>query len=121
MRPEAVRPQRSDIDSRDISRPIQGRHQWVRIRPFPHLIREVHEIVGSRANLTYEELVEEAGRLNVQQQLLLLEALAAEVRRNLASRAGTVSILDLKGLGKGAWDGIDADQHLERERASWDG
>lgn len=30
------------------------------------------------------------------------------------------SILDLKGLGKEHWKGIDLAAHVERERASWD-
>ena len=31
-----------------------------------------------------------------------------------------LSILDLKGLGKEHWRGIDGSKHIERERASWD-
>ena len=31
-----------------------------------------------------------------------------------------LSILDLQGLGKKQWKGIDASTHIERERASWD-
>jgi plasmid stability protein len=31
-----------------------------------------------------------------------------------------LSILDLKGLGKEHWKGIDPLKHVERERASWD-
>jgi plasmid stability protein len=31
-----------------------------------------------------------------------------------------LSIMDLKGLGKEHWKGIDASKHIERERASWD-
>ncbi len=30
------------------------------------------------------------------------------------------SILDLQGLGKDYWKGIDASTHIDRERASWD-
>lgn len=30
------------------------------------------------------------------------------------------SILDLKGLGKERWEGIDAARHVEEERGSWD-
>jgi plasmid stability protein len=32
----------------------------------------------------------------------------------------TVSVLDLKGLGKEHWSGVDASKHVEKERASWD-
>jgi plasmid stability protein len=31
-----------------------------------------------------------------------------------------LSILDLQGLGKDHWKGIDASRHIEQERASWD-
>ena len=31
-----------------------------------------------------------------------------------------LSILDLQGLGKNHWKGIDAPTHIDRERASWD-
>jgi plasmid stability protein len=31
-----------------------------------------------------------------------------------------LSILELQGLGKELWQGVDATSHVERERASWD-
>jgi plasmid stability protein len=31
-----------------------------------------------------------------------------------------LSILELQGLGKELWQGVDAASHVERERASWD-
>jgi plasmid stability protein len=31
-----------------------------------------------------------------------------------------LSILELKGLGKEHWRGIDPSKHIERERRSWD-
>jgi len=42
---------------------------------------------------------------------LLSEALDSPRRR---------SILELKGLGKEAWKGVDATEHVAGERASWD-
>lgn len=32
----------------------------------------------------------------------------------------TVSILELRGLGKNAWKGIDPAAHVDEERRSWD-
>jgi plasmid stability protein len=32
-----------------------------------------------------------------------------------------LSILELKGLGKEHWRGVDPSDHIEKERASWDG
>ena len=31
-----------------------------------------------------------------------------------------LSLLELEGLGKGLWAGIDGAEHVARERASWD-
>jgi plasmid stability protein len=31
-----------------------------------------------------------------------------------------LSILELRGLGKELWEGVDAAAHVKRERASWD-
>jgi plasmid stability protein len=31
-----------------------------------------------------------------------------------------LSILDLKGLGKEHWQGVEASEHVAKERASWD-
>jgi plasmid stability protein len=31
-----------------------------------------------------------------------------------------LSILELRGLGKEVWQGIDPDEHVERERQAWD-
>lgn len=35
-------------------------------------------------------------------------------------RQEPLSILELQGLGKELWSGIDAIRHVEDERASWD-
>ena len=42
---------------------------------------------------------------------LLSEAIAAP---------SPLSILDLQGLGKAQWEGIDAGAHVAKERSSWD-
>lgn len=39
----------------------------------------------------------------------------------LLTEEGRVSILELEGLGKAIWDGIDAQEYVDRERASWNG
>jgi len=50
---------------------------------------------------------------SVAQELIHLLSDALETKKPL-------SVLDLKGLGKEHWKGIDASKHVERERASWD-
>ena len=50
-------------------------------------------------------------------------SVAQEVTRILqeaVQRQESLSILDLRGLGKDVWTGIDAAAHVERERRAWD-
>ncbi len=50
-------------------------------------------------------------------------SVAQEVTQLLAEALETpepLSLLDLKGLGKEHWNGVDAAEHVEKERAAWD-
>jgi plasmid stability protein len=50
-------------------------------------------------------------------------SVAQEVTRLLADALEPPkphSILELKGLGKEHWSGLDAAEHVAKERASWD-
>ncbi|MGH2391710.1 MAG: hypothetical protein ACRDIE_26250 [Chloroflexota bacterium] len=68
----------------------------------------------------YEQILDQAGRRGREEQLRLLEDLAALLRRELTPpiRHG---ITELRGLGKEAWDDIDEQNYVNEERASWDG
>jgi plasmid stability protein len=52
-------------------------------------------------------------RRSVAQEVTHLLAEALETPKSL-------SILDLKGLGKEQWGAVDAAEHVDKERASWD-
>ena len=52
-------------------------------------------------------------RRSVAQEVTHLLSNALEASRPL-------SILDLQGLGKELWEGLDAAEHVRRERTSWD-
>ncbi len=50
-------------------------------------------------------------------------SVAQEVTHILTEVLGkpeTLSILELRGLGKELWSGIDAPEHVDAERRSWD-
>jgi plasmid stability protein len=60
-----------------------------------------------------------------------LQARAKRERRSVAQEVTQIlsealegpkplSILELRGLGKEQWQRVDAAEHVERERASWD-
>lgn len=70
--------------------------------------------------MNYGELLVRIQRLDPAEQLRMLEDLAALVRRQMASQPRR-SILELQGLGKEIWQGVDAQKYIDRERASWDG
>jgi plasmid stability protein len=63
----------------------------------------------------YKKLRERAKRehRSVSQEVIHLLSGAVEEPRPL-------SILSLRGLGKEVWKGVDASQHVKRERESWD-
>jgi hypothetical protein len=68
----------------------------------------------------YYEVLSRIQRLTPADQLRLLEELAALVRRQVTTQARR-SILELQGLGKEIWQDIDAQEYVDRERASWNG
>lgn len=76
--------------------------------------------------LTYEELLEQASKMETAEQLRLLEELAALIRKSHQPE-GSYSPLELLGLGKEVWrdeetgELIDAQEYVNRERASWGG
>jgi hypothetical protein len=70
---------------------------------------------------TYRDILKQAEQLEPDEQLLLLEELAAMIRRQSAVQHKKHSILELRGLGKEIWQDIDVDKYLEEERNSWDG
>lgn len=63
----------------------------------------------------YEELKERARkqRRSVAQEVTRVLELALEEPQ-------TLSVLELDGLGREIWKGIDAADHVATERASWD-
>lgn len=52
-------------------------------------------------------------RRSVAQEVTQILSEALEVPKPL-------SILELQGLGKEHWEGVDAATHVERERSTWD-
>jgi len=67
----------------------------------------------------YEDILNQAkGQLSPQQQQRLVEELAQHAARK---NSEAHSIMELKGLGKEIWKGIDADEYVAKERDSWGG
>ena len=70
--------------------------------------------------VSYEHILRSVESLSRAEQLRLISELAEYLRLAARPEART-SILDLQGLGKEIWQGIDAQDYVDHERASWNG
>jgi len=67
----------------------------------------------------YGDILKRASQLSAEDLLRLSEELSQRAgRKNGRSEH---RILDLEGLGKEVWKGVDPDQYVAKERESWDG
>ncbi|ARV59565.1 hypothetical protein BZZ01_13820 [Nostocales cyanobacterium HT-58-2] len=69
---------------------------------------------------TYQDIRRQVENLTPDEQLRLLEELAAMVRHRIIIKPKR-SIMELEGLGKETWQGLDAQEYVNQERASWNG
>ncbi len=69
------------------------------------------------SEIGYEDVLHQAQLLSPADQLRLMEKLAAHVREAVLTGDGR-HILELRGLGKDVWRGIDVDNYLNEERNS---
>ena len=69
---------------------------------------------------TYQEICRAVETLTPEEQLRLLETLAGTIRHRMAIEP-KYNIMDLEGLGKEIWHGLDAQEYVDGERASWNG
>lgn len=67
----------------------------------------------------YERVLQMTRKLEVSEQLRLLEALAEEVRHRV-EKPQRRSIMELEGLGAEIWQGMDAQKYVDEERKSWE-
>lgn len=69
---------------------------------------------------TYREIRHQVENLTPDEQFRLLEELIMMVRRRIFVKSRR-SIMELEGLGKEIWNGLDAQEYVDQERASWNG
>lgn len=74
----------------------------------------------SIATPSYENTLVLVRQLKIEDQLLLMEALAELVRQRLPTHPPH-SILELRGVGKELWRNIDPQTYIRQERAAWVG
>lgn len=70
----------------------------------------------------YHEVRRLAESLTPEEQLRLIEELSRLMRQRVTlTPKPKHSILELEGLGKELWNGIDAQEYVNQERDSWNG
>jgi len=71
-------------------------------------------------SISFDDYLKGINALTIKQQLDLINALAEKVKLNIGKkRIRKYSIMDLEGLGAEIWKGIDVQQFVSKERASW--
>ncbi|MFA6032282.1 MAG: hypothetical protein WC889_05230 [Myxococcota bacterium] len=68
----------------------------------------------------YQELISRASGMSSSELLKFISDLAAMAARK-KTKGHKHSILELEGLGKSVWDGVDAQEYVDRERSAWNG
>ncbi|MEO8891626.1 MAG: hypothetical protein ABI417_08850 [Coleofasciculaceae cyanobacterium] len=70
----------------------------------------------------YQEVRRLAESLTPDEQIRLIEEMSKSIRQRVTlTHKPKRSILELRGLGKEIWKGIDAQEYVNQERDSWNG
>ena len=69
---------------------------------------------------TYQEVRRQIEGLTLDEQMRLMEELITIIRHHTPTKPKR-SIMELEGLGKDIWQGIDAQKYVNLERQSWNG
>ena len=70
----------------------------------------------------YHEVRHLAESLTPDEQMRLIQELSSLIRQRVTMTPKPKrSILELRGLGKEVWNGIDAQEYVNQERDSWTG
>jgi hypothetical protein len=67
----------------------------------------------------YDEVLNQARKLSLEEQARLVEELARPVRARIQAWPKH-SVLEFEGVAKDFWQGIDVEKYIEEERNSWD-
>lgn len=70
--------------------------------------------------MSYENILRSVESLSPVEQLRLISALVERLRLPRTPQP-SASVLELQGLGKNIWQDLDAQDYVDRERASWNG
>ena len=77
--------------------------------------------MNPEAQKDYEQVLAQALRLDISAQKNLIADLTAHLNGEPKAQSTTKerSIMELQGLFKGIWNGMDAQEYVNQERAAW--
>lgn len=67
----------------------------------------------------YRTVLQMTGKLSLEEQLQLIEDLAAFIRHRIKDKP-LHNIMEFEGIAKEAWEGVDVEKYIDEERNSWD-
>ncbi|MEA3431672.1 MAG: hypothetical protein U9R01_03205 [candidate division WOR-3 bacterium] len=70
-------------------------------------------------NTKTERIYKEISQLPYNEKAILLSKLMLEISTYIGEDR-KVNFYDIKGVGKEIWEGIDAQEYVNKERASWE-
>lgn len=70
-------------------------------------------------NTNTETIYKGIPQLTNNEKMILLSKLTLEISVSI-ERDRKLNIYDIKGVGKEIWEGIDAQEYVNKERASWE-
>ena len=70
--------------------------------------------------MSLQEMIQEAHRLSPDEIKQLMKALIDLMPEGAETEPKQHSILELRGLGKEIWEGIDAQEYVDQLRSEWD-
>ena len=75
-----------------------------------------------KTSISYSDYVRGIKFLNIDEQLTFLEIISARIKKSIGNKGNKKknSIMSLEGMGANAWKGINAQDYVKKERASWD-
>lgn len=72
-----------------------------------------------KERLTYDDYLNGISKLKPEEQLNLIEVISSGLKKHMDEKRSH-NILELEGLGAEIWKGMDAQEYVDKERASWD-
>jgi hypothetical protein len=77
-------------------------------------------MASNNLSQTYDDYIKGIQTLKPEEQLSLIKAISASLKKTFRGKKAKHSVMELEGLGADIWKGVDAQEYVLKERNSWD-